>query len=110
MPEPESERRSGVRVPAKVPVSIKAVGGTLGTSGETRDLSMSGIFLYTNSEISEGSELEMLLILPPELTQGEKRWVNCQASVLRVEKRSEGGDFGVAARINNMQVVPEILG
>lgn len=110
MRQPKPERRSGVRVPVKVPVSIKAKAGNLGASGETRDLSMSGIFLYTASEISEGSELEMLLILPPELTQGEKRWVNCQASVLRVEKRSNGGDFGVAASIKSMQVVPEILG
>lgn len=110
MRQPKPERRSGVRVPVKVPVSIKANAGSLGASGETRDLSMSGIFLYTTSEISEGSELEMLLILPPELTQGEKRWVNCQASVLRVEKRSKGGDFGVAASIKSMQVVPEILG
>ncbi len=108
MRHPKPERRAGVRVPVKVPVSIKT--GSLGVSGETRDLSMSGIFLYTASEISEGSELEMLLILPPELTQGEKRWVNCQAAVLRVEKRSEGSDFGVAARIKSMQVVPEILG
>jgi hypothetical protein len=97
-------------MPVKVPVSIKAKAGSLGANGETRDLSMSGIFLYTASEISAGSELEMLLILPPELTQGEKRWVNCQASVLRVEKQSESSDFGVAARINSMQVVPEILG
>ena len=108
MRQPKPERRAGVRVPVKVPVSIKSEGS--GASGETRDLSMSGIFLYTASEIREGSELEMLLILPPELTQGEKRWVNCQADVLRVEKRSEGADFGVAARIKSMQVVPEILG
>jgi hypothetical protein len=51
----------------------------------------------------------MVLILPPELTQGEKRWVCCQASVVRVEDKKDG-NFGVAARIRNMDVLPEILG
>ena len=54
-------------------------------TGFTRDLSASGIFIYTDSQISEGSELEMVLILPPELTHGEKQWVCCQASVVRVK-------------------------
>jgi len=52
----------------------------------------------------------MILILPSELTSGEKRWVCCRASVVRVEDSEEGGDFGVAARIRSMEVLPEILG
>jgi hypothetical protein len=106
---PKDDRRSGQRIPASVPVTIKAPQGSLELTGQTRDLSISGIFLYTKSQISEGSELEMVLILPPELTQGEKRWVCCQASVVRVEGESDG-NFGVAARIHNMDILPEILG
>jgi hypothetical protein len=106
---PKDDRRSRQRIPASVPVSIKAPQGNLQLTGQTRDLSSSGIFLYTSSNISEGSELEMVLILPPELTQGEKRWVCCQASVVRVEDKKDG-NFGVAARIRNMDVLPEILG
>ena len=49
-------------------------------TGVTRDLSTGGIFLYTDSRISEGSELEMVLILPAEITNSEKQWVCCQAS------------------------------
>jgi c-di-GMP-binding flagellar brake protein YcgR len=109
MTAPKDDRRSRQRIPASVPVTIKAPQGNLQLTGQTRDLSSSGIFLYTSSNISEGSELEMVLILPPELTQGEKRWVCCQASVVRVEDRKDG-NFGVAARIRNMDVLPEILG
>jgi hypothetical protein len=112
MTEPKPERRTRRRIPVRVPVSISSPQGSVQTSGYTRDLSMSGIFLYTDSQIQQGSELEMVLILPPELTQGEKRWVCCQAAVVRVErgKSPEKGGFGVAASIQSMEILPEIVG
>ena len=107
MSEPKAERRSGKRVTAEVPVSIRSTGGEQ-AGGRTRDLSTSGIFLYADSQLQPGSELEMVLILPPELGQGEKRWVCCQAAVVRVESSLEGEGFGVAASIRNMEFLPEI--
>jgi len=101
------ERRSRKRVAAEVPVTIRSTGGEK-SAGRTRDLSTSGIFLYADSQIQAGSELEMVLILPPELGQGEKRWVCCQAAVVRVENRGEGEGFGVAASIRNMEFLPEL--
>ena len=79
-------------------------------TGYTRDLSASGIFLYADSEIVVGSELEMVLMLPTQLTNGEKRWVCCQASVVRVEPGGEDGRFGVAASIRSIATLPEIPG
>ncbi len=102
------ERRSGQRVEARVPVSIKAQPGSAEATGFTRDLNKGGIFLYTDSRIIAGSELEMVLILPPELTQGTKQWVCCRASVVRVEDSEDGGDLGVAASIRSIEVLPEI--
>lgn len=108
MTDSKRERRAGKRLPARVPVSIKAQPGTVEANGFTRDLSAGGIFLYTDSRIVAGSELEMVLILPPELTHGEKQWVCCRASVVRVEDGAEGGNFGVAASISSLEVLPEI--
>jgi hypothetical protein len=109
MPNQKAERRTMRRVPVRVPVSITGDGGTR-AEGYTRDLSMAGVFLFTNSHIRKGSELEMVLILPPELTEGEKRWVCCRASVIRVENKGDTDGFGVAASIQSMQVLPEIRG
>jgi c-di-GMP-binding flagellar brake protein YcgR len=108
MVESKRERRSGPRVPVKVRVSVKPR-EAVATNGVTRDLSTGGMFLYTDSHISEGSELEMVLILPPEITKSAQQWVCCRASVVRVED-SEGidGSFGVAASIHSMEVLPEI--
>ena len=108
MSDANRERRSGQRVPVRVPVTVKAGTERLASTGVTRDLSTAGIFLYTDSQISEGSELEMVLILPPEITHGEKQWVCCHASVVRVEEGKDGGDFGVAACIRSIEVLPEI--
>jgi hypothetical protein len=76
-------------------------------AAETRDVSRNGVFLYTKSRLAEGSDVELVLMLPPELTSGEKCWVCCHARVLRVE-RGSGNDFGVAAEIQRMDVLPEI--
>jgi hypothetical protein len=109
MSDADSDRRSQQRITARTGVSIRSSQGQPAT-GITRDLSMSGIFLYADSEILVGSELEMVLMLPSQLTDGEKRWVLCQASVVRVEPGGENGHFGVAARIRSIATLPEILG
>jgi hypothetical protein len=102
----KSERRSGTRLPVRLPVSIEAA-KSQPVTGFTRDLSTSGIFLYADSEIVPGTELEMVLLLPESLTQGEKQWVCCQASVIRVEPGGEQGRFGVAASIRNIVALPQ---
>jgi hypothetical protein len=100
------ERRRGRRVPVRLPVSI-GTGERQPVNGLTRDLSTSGIFLYADTQILEGSELEMVLLLPEALTNGEKQWVCCQASVIRVEAGEEPGRFGVAASIRSIVALPQ---
>jgi hypothetical protein len=107
MAHSKSERRSGQRLPVRLGVSIRSSQNQPSTA-HTRDLSSSGIFLYSDSEIVVGSDLEMVLMLPAQLTDGEKRWVCCRASVIRVEPGGEGGRFGVAASITSMATLPEI--
>ena len=105
--KPKIDRRSRERVATAVPVRVRGRAIDAEMSAETRDVSTNGIFLYTKSRIVEGSDVELVLILPPELTSGEKCWVCCQARVLRVEQGA-GNDFGVAAEIQRMDIMPEI--
>jgi hypothetical protein len=86
---------------------VKSAAGGAELVAETRDVSTNGVFLYTKSRMAEGSDVELVLILPPELTSGEKCWVCCHARVLRVE-RGKGREFGVAAEIRRMDILPEI--
>ena len=103
----KTDRRSRERVAAKVPVRVRGTVADAELGAQTRDVSTNGIFLYTQSRMAEGSDVELVLILPPELTSGEKCWVCCHARVVRVEE-GLGNDFGVAAEIRRMEVLPEI--
>ncbi len=108
MTDPKPDRRSQQRTPVRLSVSVRSSNGSVQGTGHTRDLSTSGVFLYTDSSVAEGSQLEVVLVLPPELTFGEKSWVCCQGSVVRVERNSANGDFGVAAVIERFQILPEV--
>jgi hypothetical protein len=101
------DRRSRERIVASLPVRVRSASQEGELSAHTRDVSTHGIFLYTESKMAEGSNVELVLILPPELTSGEKRWVCCHARVLRVEQ-GEDSKFGVAAQIERMDILTAI--
>jgi hypothetical protein len=101
----DTERRAGTRIAITVPTRVRTTEGTDHTA-QTRDVSANGIFLYTKSRMQEGSEVELVLILPPELTSGEKCWVCCHATIVRVEEN--GSEFGIAAQIQRMDILPEV--
>ena len=100
-----TERRSRQRMPVRVPVKVRHEGGE--HQGLTRDLSSSGIFLYSESGMKAGSKLELVIMLPPGLGLGPGGWTLCEASVVRVEE-SEGKGMGVAATIDRIDLLPEI--
>ena len=104
----KQERRSGgKRVATQVPATVATLDGAQKQAAITRDLSMTGIFLYADQQIAMGSKIEVVLMLPAELGLGEKQWACCQASVVRLE--NGGGRIGVGARIDRIDVLPEIL-
>ncbi|HET9406163.1 MAG TPA: PilZ domain-containing protein [Candidatus Sulfotelmatobacter sp.] len=100
-----ADRRAKKRLAKRVSTQVRTPHGAE-LSAETRDISTNGVFLYTKSPIEKGSDVELVLILPSDLTSGEKCWVCCQATVVRVEE--SGKDFGVAARIRRMDMLPEL--
>ena len=101
----DTERRSGTRIAARVSTRVRTPHGG-DVNAETRDVSANGVFLYTNSKMEKGTDVELVMILPPELTLGEKCWVCCQATIVRVEET--GSNFGVAAQIRRMDILPEV--
>jgi hypothetical protein len=102
----KTDKRAQERLSVSVPAKVKNGDTAQEQNAVTRDLSAGGIFLYTDQHIAPGSKLEIVLILPPELGLGEKQWACCQASVVRVEGSER--KFGVAARIERLDMLPEI--
>jgi len=105
MLDSKTDKRARSRIAVNVPAKVRSKGTDAEVAAMTRDLSMGGVFLYTDRKITEGSKLEIVLILPAELGLGDKQWACCQASVVRVE---DGDRFGVAATIDRLDMLPEI--
>ncbi len=106
MTEKITDRRSRQRLPVRVPVKVRHHGGE--HPGLTRDLSSTGIFLYTETGMKAGSKLDLVVMLPPGLGLGPGGWTLCEASVVRVEE-SEGKGMGVAATLDRIALLPEIV-
>jgi hypothetical protein len=104
----KQEHRHTKRVQAKVPVTAKKQfnGSVEEMTGETRDVSQQGIFMYLSNKVAEGAELELVFPMPDEST-GQQNWVRCRARVLRVETTNSGDRFGVAAALESYEKLEE---
>jgi len=102
----EKQRRAE-RVPAAEPVSASWTnGGAHAISGITRDLSASGAFFYCERAPELGSEIELLLTLPPKLAGGDTANVLCRGRVVRVEPSGDDLSVGVAVEFESVEKIP----
>jgi hypothetical protein len=85
------ERRVGQRFPFNLPVSLRDVSTTIEGLGFTQDLSSRGAFLFTSMALSEGTEIELTLKMPSEITLGESMRVRCRGRVLRIVNAADNG-------------------
>ncbi len=88
-----------IRVPAKRDIDSQ--------QGKTRDISTRGLYFVVARMLQAGSELDITLTLPAEITQGTEVFVRALGKVIRVEQRSEDGDprMGVAAVIERYDII-----
>lgn len=115
------ERRVGQRFPFLLPVSLHDCSGQIQGAGFTQDLSSRGVFLFTDVQVTEGSEIELTLRMPSEITLGESMHVRCRGRVLRILKPgssvaqpSERGvpaapRVGVAVRFDSYEYLTEMV-
>ena len=92
------ERRSSQRFSYQVPVLLRIpVEGRTG-AGCTQDLSSRGALVWTDFQLNEGALIEMVLVMPSEITLAEDMNVCCLGHVTRLEC-AEGAKPAVAVRI-----------
>lgn len=104
-----TERRTARRYDLTLPVSIRAAAELMAgrQEGKTRDISTRGLYFVVGQELSAGSELDITLTLPGEITHGSDVFVRAQGKVVRVEPRLEDGEtrMGVAAVIERYDII-----
>ena len=103
------ERRLARRYDLTLPVSIRSAVEKLVVrqEGKTRDISTKGLYFLVERDLEAGSELDLTLTLPGEITHGSDVFVRAQGKVVRVEPRSEEGEMrlGVAAIIERYDII-----
>ena len=104
-----TERRTARRYDLTLPVSIRFAAESLVSrqDGKTRDISTRGLYFVVTQELAAGSELDITLTLPAEITHGNDVLVRAQGKVVRVEQRLEDGEtrMGVAAVIQRYDII-----
>ena len=106
MVSPQPEKRSAPRKAVKVPAKLHS--GSDAIPAEALNLSQSGIFLECATSVTEGSPVDIVMMLPKEITGDAAKWVCCHATVHRVENSRPGGRYGVAATVEKIQAMPEL--
>jgi hypothetical protein len=107
------ERRAGQRFPYLIPLSLRQPGTALEGVGFTQDLSSRGVFFFTSAALTEGSEIELTLRMPSEITLGESMPVRCRGRILRIVRPANTTDspaeskIGVAVRLEGYEYLPE---
>ncbi len=101
------EKRKCVRTRLTTPARVRVSNGDVHEYDSlTRDFSSGGIYVYSNANLEPGSEVDIIAMLPQDLTGGAA-WVCCHGRVVRVEDDPENGR-GIAAEIDRFAVVPEV--
>ena len=104
-----TERRTARRFDLSLPIIIRVpTEQALNTQqGKTRDISTRGLYFVIEQNMEAGSELDITLTLPAEITHGTEVFVRALGKVVRVERRSEDGDtrMGVAAVIERYDII-----
>jgi c-di-GMP-binding flagellar brake protein YcgR len=104
-----TERRTTRRYDLSLPIVIhvpkeKALDWQ---QGKTRDISTRGLYFVVDQNMEAGSQLDITLTLPAEITHGSDVFVRALGRVVRVERRIEDGSarMGVAAVIERYDII-----
>jgi hypothetical protein len=104
-----TERRTTRRYDLSLPIIIRIPTEQAVDSqqGKTRDVSTRGLYFVIDQNLEAGSELDITLTLPAEITHGTEVLVRALGKVVRVERRMEDGNtrMGVAAVIERYDII-----
>ncbi len=102
MDTPPDQQRRHNRIPKAIPAMITV--GQHTVAATTKDVSIGGMFLFTDVLLRQGADLDIVLMLPKEVGLPESRMVCCHGRIVRVE--ISRGQHGLAAQIESIANLP----
>lgn len=104
-----TERRTARRYDLSLPIIIRVPVDREpdSRSGRTRDISTRGVYFTLDRDVDSGTELDITLTLPAEITRGTEVFVRAQGRVVRVDHQQDDGHprVGVAAVIERYDII-----
>ena len=104
-----TERRTARRYDLSLPVLIRVPvdKSESARNGRTRDVSTRGVYFVLDQDVESGTELDITLTLPAEITRGTAVFVRAQGRVVRVDRNKDNGvtHVGVAAVIERYDII-----
>jgi len=104
LPEPGAERRADLRFQIHVPLSVswKSDSGDDEAATESQNISSRGVLFLSPKQIENGSPVEIVMTLPPEITMAGPIKVRCHGRIRRTESRLDRR-VGVVAEIERYE-------
>jgi hypothetical protein len=104
-----TERRNETRVKVRVPLRYKLIGNeTVGEQlAESENVSQRGVFMWTAYPLEIGTQVELRLRMPSEISGSLASEVHCTARVVRIEVGDSGGLVGAGLRIERYHATAE---
>jgi PilZ domain len=102
------ERRNARRYDLSLPIIVRIPSALADSQeGKTRDISTRGLYFVVAEDLQAGSDLDITLTLPAEITHGSEVFVRAAGKVVRVEPRTEDSNMrlGVAAVIERYDII-----
>ncbi len=101
------KQRAAKRFLMELPVTGKYTnGGSHLFTGQTKDVSVGGLFFYCDRALQIGTAIQVIFPLPPELRGAYPAFVVCDVEVVRAEPIGNGRT-GVAGRVRSYQLMRE---
>jgi hypothetical protein len=107
---PDRRRRRRLRL--AYPLRLYRSGDASRTETKTEDISCEGFFCVTNRHFSPFETLECELLIPVQeegLPTEHDIVLRCQAEVVRVVHQVDEAAFGIACRLSDYTIGPEII-
>ena len=79
------DRRAMRRFALQIPASVRVPCIPFEFATQTENISAHGLFFYLDRRMSQGTQVEVTMAFPPQVTFAEPQYVRLQARVVRVE-------------------------
>jgi PilZ domain len=103
------ERRATRRFRIKLPLMVRWANrsGNWETQAESEDITSRGVYFFLPAEIEKGSSVEVIIVMPHQITLAEPVRVRCRGRVGRTEIK-DTDRVGVVVEIQQYRFLREI--